>query len=109
MDVSLVPGMEVGPAFLENRFHFRYSRRSVISIQAEQGTITEIYTACFSVSTGDVEDAPAPNALNKYEVFERDGAVYINAKEEDIKFGQRNPVVKCSVSKPEEKVVVVGG
>ncbi|CAG7923935.1 unnamed protein product [Penicillium olsonii] len=65
--------------------------------------------ACFSVSTGDVEDAPAPNALNKYEVFERDGAVYIKAKEADIKFGQRNPVVKCSVSKPEEKVVVVGG
>ncbi|CAG8947373.1 unnamed protein product [Penicillium salamii] len=65
--------------------------------------------ACFNVSTGDVEDAPAPNALNKYEVFERDGAVYINAKEEDIKFGQRNPVVKCSVSKSDEKVVVVGG
>lgn len=65
--------------------------------------------ACFSVSTGDVEDAPAPNALTKYEVFERDGAVYVNAKEEDIKFGQRNPVVKCSVSKQDEKVVVVGG
>lgn len=65
--------------------------------------------ACFSVSTGDVEDAPAPNALTKYEVFERDGSVYVNAKEEDIKFGQRNPVVKCSVSKQDEKVVVVGG
>lgn len=54
-----------------------------------------LYPACFNISTGDVEDAPAPNALNKYELFERDGAVYINAKEEDIKSGQRNPVDKC--------------
>lgn len=66
-------------------------------------------TACFNVTTGDVEDAPAPNALNKFEVFEKEGAVYIRAREEDVKAGQRNPVVKCSVSKPEEKIIVVGG
>ncbi|KAI2701474.1 uncharacterized protein N7518_000644 [Penicillium psychrosexuale] len=65
--------------------------------------------ACYNVATGDVEDAPAPNALNKFEVFERAGGVYILAKEEDVKAGQRNPVVKCTVSQPKEKVVVIGG
>ncbi|KAJ5484497.1 Pyridine nucleotide-disulfide oxidoreductase dimerization [Penicillium expansum] len=65
--------------------------------------------ACYNVTTGDVEDAPAPNALNKFEVFEKEDGVYVLAKEEDVKAGQRNPVVKCSVSQPKEKVVVVGG
>lgn len=66
-------------------------------------------TACFNIGTGDVEDAPALNALNKYDIFEKNGAVFIRAAEADIKFGQRNPVSKCAVSKSEEKVVIVGG
>lgn len=56
-----------------------------------------------------MEDAPALNALNKFDVFEKDGAVYIRASEADVKAGQRSPVMKCSVSNAEEKVVVVGG
>lgn len=68
-----------------------------------------MYEACFNVSSGDVEDAPALNALNKFDVFEKNGAVYIRANEDDIKSGQRNPVLKCSASKAEEKVVVIGG
>lgn len=56
-----------------------------------------------------MEDAPAPNALNKFDVFEKNGAVYIRGTEADIKAGQRNPVIKCSVSQPEERVVIVGG
>lgn len=68
-----------------------------------------MYKACFNVSSGDVEDAPALNALNKFDVFEKNGAVYIRANENDIKSGQRDPVLKCSASKAEEKVVVIGG
>ena len=64
--------------------------------------------ACFNAGTGDVEDAPAPNALSTYEIFEKDGGVYIRGEEKAIKSGQRDPVVKCSVSDP-AKVVVVGG
>lgn len=64
--------------------------------------------ACFNIKTGDVEDAPAPNALNKFDVYERDGAVYIKGEEAAIRSGQRDPVMKCQVSSP-EKVVVVGG
>jgi hypothetical protein len=56
-----------------------------------------------------VEDAPALNALQKFDIFERDNSVYIRGTEADIKFGQRNPVIKCSVSSAEEKVVIVGG
>ncbi|KAK2756081.1 hypothetical protein FQN54_005488 [Arachnomyces sp. PD_36] len=64
--------------------------------------------ACFSVHTGDVEDAPAPNALNKFEVFEKDGGVYIKAEEEQVKSGQRLPIKSCKVTS-QERVVVVGG
>lgn len=75
----------------------------------EQRANNILYIACYNVTTGDVEDAPAPNALNKFEIFEKEDGVYILAKEEDVKAGQRNPVVNCSVSEPKEKVVVVGG
>lgn len=64
--------------------------------------------ACFSIDSGDVEDAPAPNALNKFEVIEKNDGVYIRGEEKAIRFGQRDPVLKCSVSDP-HKVVVVGG
>lgn len=67
------------------------------------------FAACFNVSTGDVEDAPALKALHKYDVFEKEGGVYIRAAEADIKSGQRNPVLKCSISNSDEKVVIVGG
>ncbi|KAK9351848.1 hypothetical protein V1523DRAFT_415649 [Lipomyces doorenjongii] len=64
--------------------------------------------ACFNISTGDVEDAPAPSALNKFEVYEKDGAVYIRAEPAAIKGGRRDTNVQCAVEGP-EKVVVIGG
>lgn len=64
--------------------------------------------ACFNIGSGDVEDAPAPNALNKFDVYEKNGAVYIKGDEDAIRAGQRNPVRKGSASQP-ERVVVVGG
>ncbi|KAJ5631768.1 Apoptosis-inducing factor 1 [Penicillium longicatenatum] len=65
--------------------------------------------ACYNIGTGDVEDAPALNALHKFDAFEKDGAVYIRATEADIKSGQRNPVGKCSISDSDDKVVIIGG
>ncbi|KAJ8103672.1 hypothetical protein POJ06DRAFT_298136 [Lipomyces tetrasporus] len=64
--------------------------------------------ACFNVSTGDVEDAPAPSPLNRFDVYEKDGAVYIRAEPAAIKVGHRDPDVKCAIAGP-EKVVVIGG
>ncbi|KAJ5096312.1 hypothetical protein NUU61_005668 [Penicillium alfredii] len=87
-----------------------YGAPMKLGVVAPDGRITcPWHGACFNIGSGDVEDAPAPNALNKFDVFEKDGAVYIRGTETDIKAGQRNPVVQCSVSKPEERVVIVGG
>lgn len=55
-----------------------------------------------------MEDAPAPDHLNKFDVTERNGGVYIKAEESAVKGGRRIPNVKCQ-SVGEEKVVVVGG
>jgi hypothetical protein len=46
--------------------------------------------------------------LNTFEVYEKEGAVYIKGEEGAIKAGQRDPNLKCSAS-TEEKVVVIGG
>lgn len=70
---------------------------------------TNLLSACFSVSTGEIEDAPAPNHLNTFEVYEKDGAVYIKGEEGAIKAGQRDPNLKCTVASTEEKIVVIGG
>jgi hypothetical protein len=55
-----------------------------------------------------VEDAPAPDALNKFEVMEKNGGVYVKGEESAIKGGRRIPNVMCK-SQGEDKVVVVGG
>jgi hypothetical protein len=46
--------------------------------------------------------------LNTFEVYEKEGAVYIKGEEGAIKAGQRDPSLKCSPS-TDEKVVVIGG
>ena len=55
-----------------------------------------------------MENAPAPDHLNKFDVTERNGSVVIKAEESAVKGGRRKPNVKCQ-SVGEEKVVVVGG
>ncbi|KAH7138691.1 rubredoxin-NAD(+) reductase [Dendryphion nanum] len=64
--------------------------------------------ACFNVSTGDVEDAPALDPLSKYEIVERDGAVYIKSEESAIKANRRFLNLKCGAANA-EKVLVIGG
>ncbi|KAA6415578.1 MAG: rubredoxin-NAD(+) reductase [Lasallia pustulata] len=64
--------------------------------------------ACFKVDTGDVEDAPALDPLAKFEIAEKDGAVYIKGEESTIKSNRRSPNYKCS-AQGQEKVVIVGG
>ncbi|KAJ5852866.1 hypothetical protein N7534_005409 [Penicillium rubens] len=114
-----VEGIEEGKVLLvklDDKVHALNTRCTHYGAPLKNGVVTEDgrltcpwHGACYNVPTGDVEDAPAPNALNKFAVFEKEDGVYILAKEEDVKAGQRNPVVKCSVSQPEEKLVVVGG
>lgn len=64
--------------------------------------------ACFNVATGDIESAPAPDPLTKFDIMEKEGAVYIKGEETSIKNGRRQPNVKCA-AQGQEKVVIVGG
>ncbi|KAG5929319.1 hypothetical protein E4U42_006300 [Claviceps africana] len=66
--------------------------------------------ACFSTSNGDVEEAPALDALPVFNVTERDGAVYITGDEEAIRSSRRRPNFGCNPgASTEDKVVIVGG
>lgn len=67
--------------------------------------------ACFNAKTGDVEDAPALDALPTFKVTERDGAVFVQGDESLLKAGKRAPTFKGSkpTGPAAEKVVVVGG
>lgn len=64
--------------------------------------------ACFNLKTGDIEDAPALDPLAKYEILEKDGAVYIKGDEAVLKANRTKLNLKCS-AQGVEKVVVVGG
>lgn len=67
--------------------------------------------ACFNAKTGDVEDAPALDALPVFKVTERDGSFYLTGDAETIKAGKRKPTFKASSTRSasSQKVVVVGG
>lgn len=55
-----------------------------------------------------MEDAPALDPLAKFEIVEKDGAVFIKGDRSKIKGGRRSPNIQCS-AKGQEKVVIVGG
>ncbi|KAL9006872.1 MAG: hypothetical protein Q9188_000403 [Gyalolechia gomerana] len=94
-------------AMSSNCTHYRAPLK--LGVLTPEGRLTcAWHGACFNVGTGDVEDAPALDALAKFEVYERSGAVYIKGEEATIKASRRNPNVKCAAQGP-EKVVVVGG
>lgn len=68
--------------------------------------------ACFNAKTGDIEDAPALDALTVFKVSQKDdGSVYVAGEEAEIKAGRRKPNFKCSAhgAKLEDRVLVVGG
>ena len=54
-----------------------------------------------------MEDSPAPHSLNKFDVSEKDGGVYIKGAEADIKGGSRRVNIKTKPTS-QEKVVIVG-
>ncbi|KAL9083146.1 MAG: hypothetical protein Q9159_005964 [Coniocarpon cinnabarinum] len=65
--------------------------------------------ACFNVSSGDVEDAPALDPIAKFPIHERDGAVFIEGDEKTIKNSRAALKTSCANPSQQEKVVVVGG
>lgn len=55
-----------------------------------------------------MEDAPALDPLVKFQVVEKNGAVFIKGDQSMIKSGRKSPNIQCS-AKGQEKVVIVGG
>merc|ERR1712093_694541 len=65
--------------------------------------------ACFNASNGDIENAPAIDALPSFKSQEKDGSVYITGEQQTIKGSRRKPNIKISGSPSAERVVIVGG
>ncbi|KAH8671432.1 hypothetical protein BX600DRAFT_480520 [Xylariales sp. PMI_506] len=88
-----------------------YGAPLVKGVMTKSGRITcPWHGACFSGKTGDVEDAPALDALPVFKVLEKDGAVFIQGEEATIKSGRRKPNFKCATGQAQgDRVVVVGG
>lgn len=66
--------------------------------------------ACFDMHTGDIEDAPAIDAIFSFKTSVKDGKVYIDATEENLKAGRRPP--SCAATKAKQSgdgVVIIGG
>lgn len=64
--------------------------------------------ACFNVASGDVEDAPALDPIAKFDIIEKEGAVYVRGEEATIKASRRQLDTRCS-AQGQEKVVIIGG
>ncbi|CAM1501192.1 Fc.00g103540.m01.CDS01 [Cosmosporella sp. VM-42] len=90
-----------------------YGAPLVKGVMTESGRLTCPWhgEACFNAKTGDVEDAPALDALPVFKLIERDGAVYISAEESAIQSSRRKPNFKFKKASgaQKDKVVVVGG
>ncbi|KAF7925233.1 hypothetical protein BELL_0362g00040 [Botrytis elliptica] len=65
--------------------------------------------ACFNASNGDIENAPALDALPSFELSEKNGSVYVTGEEETIKGSRRKPNIRITGGIGSEKVVIVGG
>ncbi|EME46161.1 hypothetical protein DOTSEDRAFT_125938 [Dothistroma septosporum NZE10] len=63
--------------------------------------------ACFNVKTGDIEDAPAPDPLQKFEIVQKEGEVYIKGSQEQILANKRTLNIKCQ-AKGNDHVVIIG-
>nr|KMM69427.1 rhodocoxin reductase [Coccidioides posadasii RMSCC 3488] len=86
-----------------------YGAPLVKGVLTPDGRITcPWHGACFNVTTGDIEDAPAPNALEKFEFFEKDSAVYVKAGAEALKRNGRQPISQCSIV-GDDRIVIIGG
>ncbi|CAE7206097.1 unnamed protein product [Rhizoctonia solani] len=68
--------------------------------------------ACFQVCSGDIEDAPAPDALHSFKAEVKDGKIVVTANpEHTTKEGKSRPPKLASVnaSSNEPGVVIIGG
>ncbi|KAG4419818.1 hypothetical protein IFR04_007037 [Cadophora malorum] len=87
-----------------------YGAPMVKGVLTGDGRITcPWHGACFNASNGDIENAPAIDALPSFKLQEKDGSVYITGEQQTIKGSRRKPNIKISGSPSAERVVIVGG
>ncbi|KKA30441.1 hypothetical protein TD95_005443 [Thielaviopsis punctulata] len=88
-----------------------YGAPLIKGIVSKDGRITcPWHGACFSTKTGDIEDAPALDALPTFKVAERNGSVFITGEPAVLKSGRRKPHFSCpEITSTDAGVVVVGG
>lgn len=69
--------------------------------------------ACFQVCSGDIEDAPAPDALHTFKTEIRDGKIFVTAEPKyTTKDGKSRPPTltrPSAAAASEPAVVIVGG
>ncbi|GJJ08282.1 hypothetical protein Clacol_002492 [Clathrus columnatus] len=67
--------------------------------------------ACFNICTGDIEDAPAPNAIHSFKAEVKDGKIYVTANQSDTlkENKSRFPTLRTNYITEGPGVVIVGG
>ncbi|KAI9490076.1 monodehydroascorbate reductase [Zychaea mexicana] len=65
--------------------------------------------ACFNVKSADIEDAPALDSLQRFDVSVENGNVYVTVSEEQLKNFRRHPHCAKHDPKNKETVVIIGG
>ncbi|KAI9644086.1 Apoptosis-inducing factor 1 [Ciborinia camelliae] len=87
-----------------------YGAPLVKGVLTEDGRITcPWHGACFNTTNGDIENAPALDALPSFELSEKNGSVFVTGEQESIKGSRRKPNIKITGGVGPEKVVIVGG
>ncbi|TQS34352.1 hypothetical protein Golomagni_05267 [Golovinomyces magnicellulatus] len=87
-----------------------YGAPLVKGVLTPDGRITcPWHGACFKATNGDVEDAPALDALPSFKLSEKNGSVFITGEKESIISSRRKPNIKISNIVKDDKVIVIGG
>lgn len=87
-----------------------YGAPLVNGVLTKEGRLTcPWHGACFDLHTGDIEDAPAIDAIFSFKTSTQDGKIVIEASEADLEAGRRKPSCAAKSAKSEERVVIIGG
>lgn len=87
-----------------------YGAPMIKGILTPDGRVTcPWHGACFKASNGDIENAPALDALPTFKLFEKNGSVFITGDKETITSSRRKPNVRVSSLAQDVKVLVIGG
>ncbi|TFY82876.1 hypothetical protein EWM64_g1130 [Hericium alpestre] len=81
-------------------------------LTADGRVVCPWHGACFNVCTGDIEDAPAPDALHSFKAHVADGKIYVSAHPSDAAKENKSRPPRLAATTAEvggAGVVIVGG